>query len=194
VPLEREGREGKESLGWARTGGSSTSADGNGTPRGEGRGGRRGLSTSMEGPGGRERRGWVPAHKRQAAVCQATVAHAGGRDEGGSGGGGVRERARDITTVWVWSLRGATAEAGAGEPNRSQGERREHNGERGTAGYGAVWIGGGSGGGYAVGPSDSRNGRETGGERGVMRHVEGTGVKKWEPQRKQKWRRRPDEH
>jgi hypothetical protein len=50
------------------------------------------LSTSMEGPGGRERRGWVPAHKRQAAVCQATVAHAGGRDEGGSGGGrGERE-------------------------------------------------------------------------------------------------------
>lgn len=118
------------------------------------------MSTSMEGPGGRERRGWVPAHKRQAAVCQATVAHAGGRDEGGSGGGGGEREGTGHNDGLGVELKRGHSEAGAGEPNRSQGERRGHNGERGTAGYGAVWIGGGTGGRYAV--TDHREPRNPG--------------------------------
>jgi len=59
----------------------------------------------------------------------------------------VRERARDITTVWVWSLRGATAKLEQASPTgvRAKGGNTTGKGERrGTVLYGlaVVLVGG----------------------------------------------------
>jgi hypothetical protein len=86
---------------------------------------------------------------KQRCAKQPWLTQADGMREGRGGGRGEREGTGHNDGLGVELKRGHS-EAGAGEPNRSQGERREHNGQRGTSGYGAVWIGGGTGGGYAV--------------------------------------------
>lgn len=83
---------------------------------------------------------------KQRCAKQPWLTQADGMREG-RGGGGVRERARDITTVWVWSLRGATAKLEQASPTgvRAKGGNTTGKGERrGTVLYGlaVVLVGG----------------------------------------------------